>query len=189
MTEAVAVEPPVTLITGDELYTMVGVESCELIDGRIVPMSPTGFEHGEIEGSLTAALRAYVRQNRLGYVATGEVGIYIQRDPDRIRAADVLVIAKNKLPDGKPRTYLTVAPDLIVEIISPSDSWADLRIKLRDYFAIAVPMVLVVEPATRTVLVYRSITSVQELGRGDTLHGEGVLDGFSIAVDAIFDQE
>ena len=83
------VEAITGLISGDDLFDMGNIGPCELIDGRIVPMSPTGGEHGGLETNLSIELGMFVRQHKLGYVVGGEVGIYIQRNPDRIRGADL----------------------------------------------------------------------------------------------------
>lgn len=82
--------------------------------------------------------------------------------------------------------FLKVAPDLIVEIISPQDRWQDVRQKLDEYFAIGVHRVWVIEPANRAVLVYRSPDEMQLLREGDTIHGEGVLEGFTLPVASLF---
>lgn len=91
--------PPETkLITGDELLARGDIGRCELIDGRIVPMSPAGAEHGILELNLALALKLFVQERQLGQVMTGEVGIYIRRNPDRVRGADIVFISKEKLP-------------------------------------------------------------------------------------------
>jgi Uma2 family endonuclease len=118
------------LITGEELLEMGGVGPCELIDGKIVPMSPTGFEHGRIEAALSRELSGFVHKHNLGWVATGEVGIYTRRNPDRVRGADIAFVSKERLPAGRPSGFLEVAPDLIIEILSPDDCWLDMWQKL-----------------------------------------------------------
>ena len=165
---------------------MGDIGPCELIDGRIVPMSPTGGEHGTIESELGFALRHFARQHRLGRVMTGEVGIYTRRNPDRVRGADVVFLSRERWPDSPPKGFLEVAPDLVVEVMSPSDRWQDVRQKLAEYFAIGVHRVWIVEPENRTVLVYRSVTDLQQFGVADTLQGEGVLEGFTMAVAELF---
>jgi Uma2 family endonuclease len=173
------------LITGEELFALGDIGPCELIDGRIVPMAPTGGEHGVIESNLASELRSFVRQGQLGWMMSGEVGIYTRRDPDRVRGADIAFISKERQAE-RPQKFLEIAPELIVEIISPTDRWQDMHEKLEEYFAIGVQQVWIVEPPTRTVRVYRSITQVQKLAEGDTLRGEGPLNGFTLPVIEIF---
>ncbi len=183
---AVAFAPPKEkLITGDELLRMGDIGPCELIDGRIIHMTPTGEEHGMIESNLVHDLRAFARQHKRGRVSSGEVGIYIRRKPDRIRAADVAFVSAGRLT-GLSKGFLDVAPELVVEIMSPDDRWQAMREKLADYFSIGVERVWVVEPQSRKVLVYSSTTQVAELDEDDTLRGEGALEGFAMPVADLF---
>jgi Uma2 family endonuclease len=174
------------LITGEELLAMGDIGPCELVDGRIVPMSPTGGRHGLIELSLGSALQHFVREHHLGWVMTGEVGIYTRRHPDRIRGADVVFLSSQRWPDGPPNGFLEVAPDLVVEIMSPSDRWQDVRQKLTEYFAIGVRWVWIVEPENQTVLVFRSTIDMQQCGIDAMLVGEGILEGFTLTVASLF---
>ena len=102
-----------------------------------------------------------------------------------MRAADIAFISTSRLAQPV-KGYLTVAPDLVVEIMSPDDRWQDLREKLAEYFAIGVTWVWVVEPSARKVLVFRSPTTLEEFGEDDTLTGEGVLAGFAVKVADLF---
>ena len=175
------------LITGEDLLEMGDIGPCELIDGRVMEMSPVGDEHGFVEFNLGAELRSFVRRHKLGRVIGGEIGIYIKQNPDRIRGADVIVVSKDKLPRLTGR-FLEIAPEVVIEIVSPHDRWADIRTKIADYFSIGVEQIWIVEPATRTILIYRSNTDVQELTEDDTLLGEGLLDGFQLKVAEIFNE-
>lgn len=109
-------------ITGEELLALGDIGPSELIEGRIVAMVPTGSEHGLIELTLGAKLRSFVRAKRLGWVMAGEVGIYIRRHPDTVRAADLVFLSRNRSPE-RPTGFLEIAPDLVVEILSPSERW------------------------------------------------------------------
>jgi len=174
------------LITGEELFAMGDIGPCELIDGRIVPMSPTGGKHGLLELHLGSALHHFVQEHNLGWVMTGEVGIYTRRNPDRVRGADVAFLASERWPDGPADGFLESAPDLVVEIMSPNDRWQDVRQELVEYFAIGVRWVWIVEPENQTVLVFRSTTDMQQYGLNDMLVGEGVLEGFTLTVASLF---
>lgn len=174
------------LITGEALFELGDIGSCELIDGEIVAMTPPGGEHGQVMFDLGSEIRAFVRQHKLGRIVGGETGIYTRRNPDKVRGMDIAFISYQRLPGPLPKQYLEVAPELIVEIISPNDSWSQVRKKIEEYFAIGVEQVWVVDPEDQTVLVYRSATSHQRLEAQDTLRGEGALEGFSLSVAAIF---
>lgn len=176
----------VKLITGEELQDMGDIGPCELIDGRIMPMSPTGGEHAFLEFSLGRHLGNFVADSQLGWVLGGEVGIYIHRDPDRIRAADVAFISKDRSPKRPSKGFLEVAPELVIEIMSPDDRWQQIRQKLEDYFSIGAEWVWIVEPENRAILVYHSMTEMQKLDEAATLSGEGVLSGFELAVADLF---
>ena len=85
----------------------------------------------------------------------GEVGVYIRRNPDRVRGADLAFWSNAKLPDGPPPGFVEVAPDLVVEILSPTDRWVDMHQKIEDYFSIGVGTLWIVDPDEETVFVYR----------------------------------
>lgn len=174
------------LITGDELLAMGDIGPCELIDGRIVLMSPTNIEHASLETIISWYLHGFVTNKDLGWVLVGEVGIYIRRRPDRIRAADVAFISKQRLPTRPRRGYLTVAPELVIEIVSPDDRWEGIRKKVEEYFSIGVERVWIMEPDNKQVLVFHSATEFQTLSEADTLKGEGILDGFEASVAKLF---
>lgn len=181
--------PANRLITGEELARTPGLGSCELIDGRIVPMTPTSPEPGRVEGNIFRVLDAFVRPRRLGKVFVGEVGIYTQRNPDRVRAADALFVTNETYARRSDQAaYLDVAPELVVEILSPNDTVMDLTEKLREYFAIGVKLVWVPDPRARRVMVFRSLTDVRELTETDRLSGDDVLPGFEVSVATLFEE-
>ncbi len=176
------------LITGEELLAMGDIGPCELIDGRIVPRNYATGEHGFLVLALATEIGNFVKERNLGRVMIGGVGIYIRRNPDRVRAMDIAFISKECWPGKLSQGYLEATPQLIVEVISPTDRWEDVRQKLEDCFSIGVRRVWVVEPENRAVLVYRSATEMQRLGEGDTLAGEGALEGFTLPVASLFEE-
>jgi len=175
-------------ITGEELAAMGDIGPCELVEGRIAHMSPTGEKHGCYEGNFYAALRSFVQVHHLGKVRVGEVGIYTRRHPDTARAADVLFISNERYARVRSSSYLDVAPELVVEILSPDDSWSEVTQKLREYFAIGVRLVWVADPRARSVYAYHSLTDVREFTENDDLTGDEVLPGFAVKVASLFEE-
>ena len=179
-------ETTTRLVTGSELLAMGDIGPCELIDGVIVRMSPTGEVHGYIESRLTFFLYRFNQDAQAGWILGGEVGIYIRHNPDRIRGADLAFWSKERLPDGPSTGFSKVAPDLVVEILSPNDRWVELRQKIDDYFSIDVGTLWIVDPEEQAVFVYRSASQRIALRSGDTLAGTGPLTGFTLPVTDLF---
>lgn len=173
------------LLTGEEFFDLGDIGPCELVDGTIVTMTPTGAAHGNIEVRLARLLDEYVEKCGIGWVLSGEVGIITKRNPDRVRGADLAFLSREQatdIPDG----FLTIAPELVVEIVSPSDRWTDIREKIDEYFAIGVKQVWIVEPPSRQILAYTSPTEAIRYRAGDRLPAGHGLSGLEIAVDRIF---
>jgi len=173
-------------ITGEELLALGDIGRCELIEGEIVTMAPTGETHGVVEFNLGSEIRAFVRKHKLGRVTGGEVGIYIRRSPDVVRAADVAFISHARYAQRAQSGFLDVAPDLIVEVMSPDDRWHQVTQKLEDYFSIGVRVVWVVVPENQTVYAYRSLTDVRRFAGEDMLTGDDVLPGFALPLAEVF---
>jgi len=137
--------------------------------------------------AIGALLHVYVSQHKLGQVLAAETGFKIHVDPDTVRAPDVAFVAKERIPPADvPRGYWELSPDLVVEVVSPNDSAADVQDKVEEWLNAGVHRVWVVYPDTQTIHVYRSLKEVNVLKAGDTLDGEGMLPGFSSAVEEIF---
>ena len=176
------------LLTSADLLDLDASGRCELVEGRVVRLSPTKPQHGNVESYFTHLLCSFVYPRELGQVQGGEVGIYTHRNPDTVRAADILFISHQRLAQATPADFLDIAPELIVEILSPTDRQSEVEKKLREYFAIGVDVALVIDPDGRTVRVYRSPAEVLELQAGDVLTIESVLPGFSAPVAELFNK-
>jgi Uma2 family endonuclease len=182
-----AVETTDRPITGEELLRMTDVGRCELVKGQIKGMPPaTGHSHGRLKFQIAKGLDRSIEEEA-GEVMVGEVGIYTERNPDSVRAADVLFISRERLDQVRSDSFLDVAPELVVEIMSPENKWEEMREKLEEYLDIGVDTIWVVEPSNRAVQVYRGIDEVQTLDENDVLEGDGLLEGFSVAVADLFD--
>ncbi|MFN3479865.1 MAG: Uma2 family endonuclease [Thermodesulfovibrionales bacterium] len=144
-------------LSGKKIYTYEDINSLpegnyEIIDGEMRDMTPTGFYHGDLEGALYELIKRQLKDK--GYVAVGEVGVVISRNPFRLRAADVVYISKEKSPE-RPKGMLEIAPDLIVEILSEDNTAKDINDKVKDYLSIGVKKIVLVDPFTETITVYQ----------------------------------
>ena len=180
------VAPTTKLISGGELLAMGDIGPCELIDGRIVMGEPTGFTHSRLEVKLGKRLDDFVTARQLGWVGVGEAGIYTSRNPDRVRGADVVFISRKQSPHEPPEKFLEVAPELVVEVMSPDDTWSEVRDKIAEYFAIGVLWAWVVAPKERAVIAHYPNGDTRKFVESETLRGEGVLTGFSLPVAELF---
>jgi len=186
MTSATVEAVPDKLFTGPEALALGDIGPYELIEGRITRMSPTKHVHGNYEVNFATILNNFVRPRKLGQVQGGEVGVYIHRNPDTVRAADVLFISNERLAKAAPDDFLDVPPELIVEVVSPNDTWTEIRKKVKEYLGVGVNVVLVIEPDEHTLTVFRSLSNVLELTAADTLTLEDILPGFSLPLSEFF---
>lgn len=124
----------------------------EIIDGERRDMTPTGFEHGRFELKIARLLEDSLKDK--GYIAVGEVGILIKKIPLRVRAADIVYISKERIPE-RPRGILEIPPDLIIEIISESNAAWEITDKVKDYLSIGVERIILIDPQTETVSLYQ----------------------------------
>lgn len=174
------------LITGEELAEMGDIGRCELVEGVLMMRSPTGWRHGRYEARFAYILQNFIEDNPIGEIFVGEVGIYTGRNPDTIRGADALFISHKRLEQTTTRSFLNVAPELIIEVMSPDDRWSEVKQKLREYFDIGVIQVWVADPADKTISVYRSLTKVQILNEADDISGGEILPDFIAKVADFF---
>lgn len=175
------------LVTADELLRMPPSERYELVKGVLVEMTPPpGSEHGSLANQLAYLITHHVKQHDLGRVFAAETGFRLARDPDTVRAADVAFVSKRRYPATLPKGYLDLAPDVVVEIISPSDDPDKIQAKIKDWLDAGALLVLVVYPGSRQVAVYRSLRDVTILTEEDTFTASDLLPGFTLSISEIF---
>jgi Uma2 family endonuclease len=146
----------------------------------------TGHKHGFVEFNVGRIMGNHVHQHKLGRVMGGEVGIYTARQPDSVRAADVAFVSHERLAKVQSHSYLDVAPELVVEVLSPDDRWSEVKTKLAEYFAIGVQLIWVIDPQREAVFVYRALHEVEILGLDDEITGDSLLPEFKVAVAEFF---
>jgi Uma2 family endonuclease len=158
----------------------------EFVKGEVVVMSPPSFIHGWVQGNVYYLLRQHGDRTRSGRV-TVESGMLTEEGPATVRGPEVAFWSYTRLPlDHTPVVFANIAPDLAVEVVSPSNSRKDIAKKVREYFAAGGPMVWVVDPDERTVTVYRKPGDGKVLWDDANLTGDDVLPGFACAVSEFF---
>lgn len=162
---------------------------CELVDGELIRMAPSGYEHSDVCIELGVRLRPFARKHKLGRVLEGQAGFWMKSG--NLRAPDLSFVSKDRerklerLPTG----FFNGAPDLAVEVLSPSDRMTDVMKKIIDYFESGAKLVWVIDPEAKTVSIYGSPTDVKVLGQTDVLTGEDVVPGFAIRIRELFEME
>jgi Uma2 family endonuclease len=129
----------------------------------------------------------HVRPAGLGRVYGADGGFVLFPDRNTVLVPDVAFVTEERAPKGEARKeFPRLAPDLAVEVLSPSDRMADALAKVAMYLQAGTPLVWLVNPTTRTVVVFRSEMDPVTLGESDTLDGGDVLPGFTVPVAEVF---
>lgn len=163
-----------------------GDRRVELIDGVLVEKA-MGFEESVVASVVSFLLNQHVLPRRLGVVA-GSDGLVRYRE-GVVQLADVAFFSWKRFPNGKlsGEAISNVTPDLVVEVLSPSNTEAEMARKLNEYFDAGVKLVWLVDHRKRTVGVYRSVANHQILHADDTIDGGSVLPGFHAKVNEFFE--
>jgi len=160
----------------------------ELIRGELIEMPPAGFDHGDIALEIGTELKLYARRTGMGRAAGAETGYVLSEDPPVMLAPDASFVLSDRLP---PRTergrFLRLAPDLVVEVVSPNDSASYVQRKVIEYLNFGVKLVWIVDPNGQNITVYDNAEGVRFLKIEDELDGGDVLPGFSVPVAEIFE--
>lgn len=179
-----------TRISADDLWRMgTGDVRRELVDGEVIERTPVGGVHGLITVRVSRRLAEYTEAHGAGEVLAGDVGfvLTLPGDPERVRAPDVAFVSHGRLPGGRlPQGFIAGAPDLAVEVLSPSDNPVDVHQKVGDYLEAGGRLVWVVAPQARAVTVYRSDGSARLVREPEHLDGEDVLPGLSLPLAEVF---
>lgn len=159
---------------------------CELVRGELIMMSPGKGRHGAVGARITKLLAGYVDTNALGIVFDSSAGYVVSRTPDTVREPDVSFLTTESLKGQDLDAFLEGAPDLAVEVLSPSNTAAEMRDKMADYFDAGCRVAWIVDPLRRSVVVHRIDAGPAILTEDDTLTEEELLPGFSLPVRDIF---
>ena len=175
------------LLTAEQFAEIDDGVLSELVRGEIVEMNVPQFRHGEICSNIAFLLQAIVRSGKLGRVLTNDSGIITERDPDTVRGADVAFFSYDRVPADRPIVgYAEVAPELIAEVLSPSDRWSAIHQKVSEYLAMGVDTILVIDSQEERVHVFYPDRAGCVLAAGEELALRGPLAGHSLPVTELF---
>lgn len=179
---------PPELVTADELYRLPDDGyRYELVAGKLRQKALAGGDHGFIVGDIATLLNQQVKARQLGRVAAAGTGFKLRENPDTVRAPDVAFISHERLAQmGSSRGFLTSAPNLVAEVISPSDTYTEVQDKVQDWLEADTRVVLVVDPDTRTVAVHQADHSAHTFHLGEMIDVSDAVPRWTLPVTEVF---
>jgi Uma2 family endonuclease len=157
----------------------------EINAGELITLPPAKSLHTLIALAVLEALQGYLKRQPIGR-ALPEAGYILSHDPLTIRQPDVSMLSKERIRATAAENYFEGAPDLAVEVVSPSDSAEDLQIKVKQYLQYGAKQVWILYPKTQNIHVFFTGAALIILDHDQTLEGGDLLPGFSTKVADLF---
>lgn len=171
----------------EEFILLPGNEHMELVRGEVVKTMPPGGKHSIVAGEIMRLLGNWAKQGAGGYAGV-EGGFILSANPDTLRGPDVFYVQSSKIPpSGVPDNFWTITPDLAVEVVSPNETDEKVRDKVHDFLTAGTPLVWVVYPRRREVVIHTPDGLSRTYAGEDVLESPEVLPGFSCKVSEIFE--
>ena len=182
-----AMVPAATMTADELLHLHLPGKRTELVKGVLRVSEPPGFRHGLVSARLAKVLMIHVDAAGLGTVVIGDTGFWLERGPDTVRGPDVAFIRRERAPDPTTAGYAELAPDLVVEVLSPNDRPGEVLATVGDWLSAGSRLVWVVDPERRLARVYRADGRESLVAETGVLDGEAVVPGFSCGLAALFE--
>lgn len=174
------------VMTADELlHLRIPNKRVELVRGRLIVSEPPGFRHGRVTVSLAVLLGIHLREAGLPLVVVTETGFKLASKPDTVRGPDLAVVRRDRIPQPEPTGFADLAPDLVVEVLSPGDRPGEVLAKVADWLNAGSQLVWVIDPDRALARVYRGDGTEALVTQTDALDGADVIPGFSCPLEAI----
>ena len=155
--------------------------------GKIIVMSPTGGETGKCNASMTGDFVIWNRQAKLGEVFDSSTCFKLPNGADRSPDVSWIKLERwNALTPKQREKFPPIAPDFVLELMSPSDYLSDAQEKMREYMEAGIKLGWLIDRKTRRVEIYRQGKEVEILDSPATLSGENILPGFILDMEFIF---
>ncbi len=172
-------------MTADELERLPSTgKRTELVRGHMIVRELPGLRHGDIVVNLKVVIAQFVRSRNLGRVLA-ESGYVLFTGPDTVRGPDISFVRHDRIPDPIPRGFARFAPDLAIEVLSPSDRPGKVLEKVADYLNAGTLLVWVVDPDRRQARVHRAGGTMVTVSESEVLDGENVLPGFTCVLSEV----
>lgn len=150
-------------------------------------MSPAGGRHGRLVNRIAWLLNKHVESQQLGVVFAAETGFRIASDPDTVLAPDVSFINQKRYAAIEDEIgYLPFAPDLVVEVLSPSDRFSRVEAKALAWLDAGCTLVLIVDPEEETLHSYRSRSQIQIFEKGEVVDCTAAVAGWTLSIAEVF---
>lgn len=170
------------LLTAEEFAELPdGDDHWELVKGEIVVVPPPSFQHGQICAQIARISGNHVASSDTGWVVSNDTGVVTERTPDSVRGADVAFYSYDAVPkDASPYPYAKNPPELVFEVKSPGNRWAEIDAKVSEYLGVGVQTVCVIDPDSRMAILHHAEKPPVSLKEDEELSFGELLAGFSV---------
>jgi Uma2 family endonuclease len=177
-----------TLLTAEEFLKMPdNGRLTELVKGVVIEMPPPTPRHGQVCIKMGRILGNFAEDNNLGHVVGNDSAIITERSPDSVRGADLSYYSYQRVPPGPmPIGYVDIAPEMVIEVRSPSDRWPAIYRKAAEYLDAGITLVVILDPENGTAQLLRSDTAVRIIPANGELDLSEVVPGFRVSLARIF---
>jgi len=157
-------------------------------EGELIVMAPNHFDNSASNLEIASELHYWAKQDGRGYGADSSGGFVLpngaRRSPD---ASWTLKSRADALGKRKRKSFLHLCPDFVIEVKSESDRWKTLRAKMAEYMEQGTQLGWLIDPASKTVEIYRPGGEVEKLVGADEVSGEGPVAGFVLKLKDVWD--
>jgi len=173
------------LLTAEDLAEIPEERRGELIDGVMQPVAPIAESHWDVGGRILIRVGSFAEQHGLGRTG-GERGYLLRTNPDTVLAPDISFVSTERMAHGDTRAFTAMAPDLVVEVMSPANTPPEMLRRTAIYLEAGVRLVWIVDPATRLLVAHTPEGVSRTFGPDDVVDGGDVLPGFTLALADLF---
>lgn len=178
-----------SVMTAEEYLTIPDCgQPTELVRGEVLTMNPPMSRHGQICAKVARIIGNYADEHDIGHVLGNDSGVITKRNPDTVRGADVAFYSYDRVPKGPlPQGYLSVPPDIVFEVLSPSERRTMVLAKVAEYLEAGVKVVCVLDDEPRRADLYYDDKPAVTLQSGDELSFPEILGDFCVPVGRFFE--